>query len=203
MLPAGLFIRARPGRSQKLREAVRSDQPYLLDRDTIFATRLDASRARIGLKVIQTPVRRPQANSPMRTADRDPPARVSGLDHSLNRGASSKDSLRLARALRQSRPSTLCFEVRTSRSAPQSPRPQLQRRRHRFDQASSSGDVPRIERTSPRVHPRGRCCVTVVEIFADHRPDITRDSTHGLVGVSSSLGVRRSAVATQDLFAAR
>ncbi len=32
----------------------------------------------------------------------------------------------------------------------------------------SSGGAPRTERTSPRVHPRGRCCVTVVEIFADH-----------------------------------
>jgi putative transposase len=51
---------------QQLREAIPSDHTYrfiLHDRDAIFSTGLDASRARLGLEVIATPVRSPQANS--------------------------------------------------------------------------------------------------------------------------------------------
>ena len=51
---------------QQLRKAIPSDHPYrfiLHDRDAIFSTRLDASVARMGLEVIKTPVRSPQANS--------------------------------------------------------------------------------------------------------------------------------------------
>ncbi len=51
---------------QQLREAIPSDHTYrfiLHDHDAIFSTRLDASVARMGLKVIKTPVRCPQANS--------------------------------------------------------------------------------------------------------------------------------------------
>jgi hypothetical protein len=51
---------------QQLREAIPSDHPYrfiLHDRDAIFATRLDSSVAHMGLQVIKTPVRSPQANS--------------------------------------------------------------------------------------------------------------------------------------------
>jgi putative transposase len=51
---------------QQLREAIPSDHTYrfiLHDRDAIFATRLDASVAHMGLEVIKTPVRRPLANS--------------------------------------------------------------------------------------------------------------------------------------------
>ncbi len=51
---------------QQLREAIPSDHTYrfiLHDRDAIFSTQLDASVARMGLQVIKTPVRSPQANS--------------------------------------------------------------------------------------------------------------------------------------------
>jgi transposase InsO family protein len=51
---------------QQLREAIPSDHTYrfiLHDRDAIFSTRLDAAVARMGLAVIKTPVRSPQANS--------------------------------------------------------------------------------------------------------------------------------------------
>jgi len=51
---------------QQLREAIPSDHTYrfiLHDRDAIFCTLLDASVARMGLEVIKTPARSPQANS--------------------------------------------------------------------------------------------------------------------------------------------
>jgi putative transposase len=51
---------------QQLREAIPSDHTHrfiLHDRDAIFSTELDASVARMGLEVIKTPVRSPQANS--------------------------------------------------------------------------------------------------------------------------------------------
>jgi putative transposase len=51
---------------QQFREALASDHAYrfiIHDRDAIFATGLDASLAYLGLEVIQTPVRSPQANA--------------------------------------------------------------------------------------------------------------------------------------------
>jgi len=51
---------------QQLREAVPSDHCYrfiIHDHDGIFSAELDASLTRLGLKVITTPVRSPQANS--------------------------------------------------------------------------------------------------------------------------------------------
>ena len=51
---------------QQLREAIPSDHTYrfiLHDRDAIFSSRLDASVVRMGLKVIETPVLSPKANS--------------------------------------------------------------------------------------------------------------------------------------------
>ncbi len=51
---------------QQLREAVSSDHTYrfiLHDRDAIFSTGCDASLTRLGLAVIETPVRSPKANS--------------------------------------------------------------------------------------------------------------------------------------------
>ena len=47
---------------QQLREAIPSDHKYrfiLHDRDSIFSTGFDASLARMGLEVIETPVRSP------------------------------------------------------------------------------------------------------------------------------------------------
>src|SRR5208283_4661322 len=55
-----------PWTLQQLREAIPSDHTYrfiLHDRDAIFSTQLDAAVARMGLRVIKTPVRSPQANS--------------------------------------------------------------------------------------------------------------------------------------------
>ena len=51
---------------QQLRESIPSDHEYrfiIHDRDAIFSTELDASQTRLGLKVIPTPRRSPQANS--------------------------------------------------------------------------------------------------------------------------------------------
>jgi putative transposase len=51
---------------QQLREVIPSGHTYrfiLHDRDAIFSTQLDASVARMGLAVIKTPARSPQANS--------------------------------------------------------------------------------------------------------------------------------------------
>jgi putative transposase len=51
---------------QQLREAIPSDHTYrfiLHDRDAIFETRLDSAVARMGLAVIKTPARSPQAIS--------------------------------------------------------------------------------------------------------------------------------------------
>jgi transposase InsO family protein len=55
-----------PWTLQQLREAIPSDHTYrfiLHDRDAIFSTQLDAAVARMGVRVIKTPVCRPQANS--------------------------------------------------------------------------------------------------------------------------------------------
>jgi putative transposase len=49
---------------QQLREAIPSDHvPVFHDRDAIFSTGLDASIARMGLEVIETPLQSPKANS--------------------------------------------------------------------------------------------------------------------------------------------
>ena len=51
---------------QQLREAIPSDHTYrfiLHDRDAIFSIGFDASLAHLGLEVIETPVRSPQANA--------------------------------------------------------------------------------------------------------------------------------------------
>jgi putative transposase len=51
---------------QQLRESIPSDHEYrfiIHDHDAIFSTELDASLSRLGLKVITTPMRSPQANS--------------------------------------------------------------------------------------------------------------------------------------------
>ena len=51
---------------QQLREVIPSDHTYrfiLHDRDAIFSTGFDGSLAHLGLEVIETPVRSPQANS--------------------------------------------------------------------------------------------------------------------------------------------
>jgi transposase InsO family protein len=51
---------------QQLRETIPSDHEYhfiIHDRDAIFSAELDASLRRLGLKLITTPVRSPQANS--------------------------------------------------------------------------------------------------------------------------------------------
>jgi putative transposase len=51
---------------QQLREAIPSDHGYrflLRDRDSVFSPELDQSRRHLGLRVLKTPVRTPQANA--------------------------------------------------------------------------------------------------------------------------------------------
>src|SRR5208337_3880135 len=51
---------------QQLRETISSDHPYRLvihDRDAIFSAEFEASLVRLGVEVIRTPIRSPQANS--------------------------------------------------------------------------------------------------------------------------------------------
>jgi transposase InsO family protein len=51
---------------QQLRETIASDHTYpfiIHDRDALFSSEFDASVTRLGLEVIKTPVRSPQANS--------------------------------------------------------------------------------------------------------------------------------------------
>jgi putative transposase len=51
---------------QQLREAIPSDHGYrflLRDRDSVFSPELDQSRRHLGLRVLITPVRTPQANA--------------------------------------------------------------------------------------------------------------------------------------------
>ena len=105
---------------QRLREAIPSDHTYrfiLHDCDAIFSTQLDASVAHMGLEVIKTPVRSPQANSLCERLIGT--VRRECLDWIIPciRGASAKNSVCLASAL-QSRPTTLFVGARPSRSAP-------------------------------------------------------------------------------------
>jgi putative transposase len=70
---------------QQLREAIPSDHEYrwlIRDRSGIFSVDLDRSVEAFGVAVLKTPVRAPNANAFLRTADREPTARVSGLAHS-------------------------------------------------------------------------------------------------------------------------
>ena len=51
---------------QQLREGIPSDHQYRIiihDHDSFFSAELDVSLSRLGLKVVKTPVRSPQANS--------------------------------------------------------------------------------------------------------------------------------------------
>jgi putative transposase len=86
---------------QQLRETVPSDHTYrfiLHDHDAIFSTSLGASVARMGLKVIKTPMRSPQANSLCERLIGT--LRRECLDWIIPvRSASSKNSVRLAGAL--------------------------------------------------------------------------------------------------------
>jgi transposase InsO family protein len=51
---------------QQLRETIASDHTYrfiIHDRDALFSSEFDAAVTRLGLEVIKTPIRSPQANS--------------------------------------------------------------------------------------------------------------------------------------------
>ncbi|MGA9723787.1 MAG: helix-turn-helix domain-containing protein [Candidatus Binatus sp.] len=80
---------------QQLREAIPSNHEYrfiIHDHDRIFSAELNASLTHLGLKVITTPVRSPQAELALRTADRDSAAGVPRLDHSDERRAFEETS---------------------------------------------------------------------------------------------------------------
>jgi hypothetical protein len=99
---------------QQMREAMRSDHTYrfiLRDHDAIFSLGFNESVASFGLRVVKTPVHSLQA----RKVNRDTAARVSGLDHTIDRGPSATNSVVVATAL-QSRPTTYFVRTRSSRS---------------------------------------------------------------------------------------
>jgi putative transposase len=78
---------------QQLREAIPSDREYrfiIHDHDAIFSAELDASLTWLGLKVVTTPRRSPQGNSPCERLIRNPAAGVSGLDYSVGRRTPEK-----------------------------------------------------------------------------------------------------------------
>jgi len=122
---------------QQLREAIPSDHTYrfiLYDSGAIFSTGFDASVARMGLEVIETPMRSPQANSLCETLTGK--LRRECLDWIIpfDRGLSSKSFAVLAAAL-QSRPTTLFFGA--GLPYPPSNFPvHLQRKRRRFDRSN-------------------------------------------------------------------
>jgi len=105
----------------------------------------------------------PEGEFALRKTNRDTPAWVSGLDNPVDRGASSKNSAVVARAL-QSRPTALFFGAGPPRSAPEFPRafatPEASLRPNR----PSYGTL-RPERASPRVQPLGPRYMTVVEFL--------------------------------------
>src|SRR5208282_4146765 len=147
---------------QQLREAIPSDHTYrfiLHDRDAIFSTEFDASVARMGLEVIKTPVRSPQANSLCErligTLRRECLDWIIPLTEEHLRKTLSAWLAHYNRG-----PTTLFFGSRPSRSGLKSPRaaptPEAL-----FRPRKSSGGAPRIERTSPRIQPLGPCCLTV------------------------------------------
>ena len=68
--------------AQQFRMIVPGDQAHrfvIHDRDTIYSERVDRTLEAMGLTVLKTPVRAPQANRLLRTRDRHDPPRVSGL----------------------------------------------------------------------------------------------------------------------------
>jgi putative transposase len=147
---------------QQLREAIPSDHTYrfiLHDRDAIFSTGLDASLARLGLEVIATPVRSPQAN-----------ALCERLIGTLRRECLDWIIPLTEEHLRKTLRSWLPHYNRSrphSSLGPGMPDPplnfrvHLQRQRHRFDRASRVVAHPGPERTSPLVQPPGPRCMRV------------------------------------------
>jgi len=68
--------------SQQFREAIPSDHSYrflIHDRDSIFSTEVDETTDNLGVKVLRTPVRAPQANAYCERTDRNDAARMFGL----------------------------------------------------------------------------------------------------------------------------
>jgi hypothetical protein len=98
------------------------------------------------------------------------------LDYPLNRAASSKNSVVLAAAL-QSRPTTLFFGARPSRSAPESPRA-VPTPAASFRPIEPSCGALRPERTSARVQPLGPCCMMSLSFCGRHSPGARSKTTH-------------------------
>jgi hypothetical protein len=94
--------------AQQFRMIISGDHAHrfvIRDRDTIYSEGVDRTIEAMGLTVLKTPVRAPQANALLRTRDRDVPSRMLRLHHCDQRTARSRHSSRVGRAL-QSRPAT-------------------------------------------------------------------------------------------------
>jgi transposase InsO family protein len=80
--------------AQQFREAIPSDHsyPFLFhDRDSIFSKEVDQTLENLGLKVLQTPVRAPQANAYCERLIGTNAARMPGLHDSVQRTTAEKD----------------------------------------------------------------------------------------------------------------
>jgi putative transposase len=147
---------------QQLLEAIPSDHTYrfiLHDRDAIFSIHPDASVTHMGLEFIKTPVRSPQANSfcerligtiRRKCPDWMIPVSEEHLRKTLWSWLPHYNRGRPHSSLGPSTPEPPLH-------LPGAPTPKTS-----FRSSKSSSRAPRIERTSPRVQPRGPCRLTVV-----------------------------------------
>jgi putative transposase len=106
---------------QQLREAIPSDHTYrfiLHDRDAIFSAGCDASIAHLGIEIIKTPVRSPQANALCERLIGTLRRGMSGLADPPERAASAQRLAVVVSAL-QSRPATLFVGTRAARAVGQ------------------------------------------------------------------------------------
>ena len=70
---------------QQFREVMDNEQDYrfvIHDRDKIYSQELDLAVRAMGVRILKTPFRSPQANSPLRTPSRNTAARLSGFSDS-------------------------------------------------------------------------------------------------------------------------
>src|SRR5262249_30341943 len=93
--------------AQQFRMLISGDEPHrflIRDRDSIYSAEVDRTITAMGLTILKTPVRSPQTNAFLRTADWHNSARMSGLGHSVARGSPPKRPSRMGGTL-QRRPS--------------------------------------------------------------------------------------------------
>jgi putative transposase len=150
---------------QQLRESIPSDHQYrfiIHDHDAIFSAELNASLTRLGLKVITTPRRSPQANSLCERL-------VGSLRRECLDWIIPLSERHLMRVL-------LSWMVHYNRGRPHSSLgpgvpeqhsafPHWQRHRHRFDLPVSIAARPSPEQTSPRIRVHRWCRLSVADFL--------------------------------------